>query len=252
MKLRRVEDPAQHVWLKANAAIPSGIVTVDSASVLYVDDAGRRFRLPKGDPSFDRDSFLGPSRLDREVVTERDLFNCHGTFYELPAENAGGFAKIRPVATHNRRIIDYCSWRGLLVMTGVADQAPGSRHIIRSEDGKCAVWIGVVDDLWKLGKPTGRGGPWKETPVRAGEVSDPYLMSGYDAKTLELSHKGQNSVTLQVEVDVDGEGHWAAYRSFQLPPNGSARHIFPAVFQAYWMRVKASAGTVATAQLAYD
>ena len=45
-------------------------------------------------------------RIDREVCTERDLFNCHGTFYELPAENAGGFAKVRPVTTHNRRVHD--------------------------------------------------------------------------------------------------------------------------------------------------
>ena len=40
-------------------------------------------------------------RLCREVVTERDLFNCAGTFYELPANNADGFAKIRPIASHN-------------------------------------------------------------------------------------------------------------------------------------------------------
>jgi len=59
-------------------------------------------------------------RIDREVVTERDLFNCHGTFYELPAENAGGFAKVRPISTHNRKIADYCSYRGLLVMTGIS------------------------------------------------------------------------------------------------------------------------------------
>ena len=87
---------------------------------LYVDDDGRRWRLPKGDAAFDELTGRGLSRIDREVVTERDLFNCHGTFYELPAENAGGFAKIRPITTHNRLIHDYCSYRGLLVMlTGI-------------------------------------------------------------------------------------------------------------------------------------
>ena len=39
-----------------------------------------------------------------EVATERDLFNFGGTFYELPARNAQGFAKIRPIATHNLKI----------------------------------------------------------------------------------------------------------------------------------------------------
>jgi hypothetical protein len=247
-----VDDPSQHTWLKTHAAIPSGVVTVDAASVLYVDDSGRRFRLPKGDPAFDQDSVVGPARLDREVVTERDLFNCNGTFYELPAENAGGFARIRPIASHNRRIIDYCSWRGLLVMSGVASAAVGNRHIIRSEDGKCAVWAGAVDDLWRFGKAVGRGGPWKDTPVRAGEPSDPYLMTGYDSKVLTLSHTAQHPVSLHVEVDVSGDACWVRYRSFDLKPGGSARHEFPAGFQAYWVRVTSSADTVATAQLAYD
>ncbi len=252
MRLRRVEDPSQNTWLKAHVAIPSGMVTVDTASVMYVDDDGRRFRLPKGDLAFDHDSVLGPARLDREVATERDLFNCHGTFYELPAENAGGFTKIRPITTHNRRIIDYCSWRGLLVMSGVAGREHSNRHIIRSDDGKCAVWIGVVDDLWKFGKAVGRGGPWKDTPVRADKPSDPYLMTGYDSKTLTLSHKGQHPVTFRIEVDVSGEGHWVTYRLFELQPEGSVRHEFPAGFQAYWIRVTSSADTVATAQLIYD
>jgi hypothetical protein len=51
------------------------------------------------------------------AVTERDLFNAHGTFYELPAKNAGGFVKVRPVATHNFRIHDYCSYRGLFILS---------------------------------------------------------------------------------------------------------------------------------------
>ena len=83
---------------KENAAVPSGVYSVDSASVLYIDDGARRYRLPKGDPAFDKPGPLGAERIDREVCTERDLFNCHGTFYELPAKNAGGFAKIRPIA----------------------------------------------------------------------------------------------------------------------------------------------------------
>ena len=65
---------------------------------------------------------LGAERVCREVCTERNLLNVHGTFYELPAENAGGFIKLRPIATHNRRIHDFASYRGLLVMSGVADE----------------------------------------------------------------------------------------------------------------------------------
>ncbi len=190
-------------------------------------------------------------RISREVTTERDLFNCHGTFYELPAENAGGFAKVRPISTHNRRITDYCSHRGLLLLTGICDGV-ANPHIIRSDDGKVALWAGAVDDLWKFGKAVGRGGPWKDTVVKTNQPSDPYLLTGYDAKTLALSHTGSQAVTMRVEVDITGDGQWVPYRSFTLAPNGSQKHQFPAAFQAYWLRVVADQDCTATAWLVYE
>lgn len=255
MRLRRVDDPAAHAWMKKNVAIPQGFVTADAASVLYIDDAGRHWRLPKGDPAFDRLTGVGLARIDREVVTERDLFSCHGTFYELPAENAGGFAKIRPIASHRFCITDYGSYRGLLVLTGVdglSQGARGNRHIVQSEDGKAALWVGVVDDLWKLGKPVGRGGPWNGTAVAAGQPSDPYLMTGYDRKRLTLSHTWGQPVTMRVEVDLTGDGHWAVYRKFAVPPGQPIEHEFSPAFQAYWVRVVADRQCVATAQLSYE
>ena len=131
MRLTRLEDPTTHDRVIEQMAIPQGVIRVDAASAIYVDEAGRRWRLPRGDATFDELSGRGLLRIDREVVTERDLFHCHGTFYELPAENAGGFARIRPISTHNRRITDYGSYRGLLVMTGVCG-GESNRHIIRS------------------------------------------------------------------------------------------------------------------------
>ena len=252
MKLRRVDDPAAHKWLKENVAVPGNVLSEDAASVVFVDDDGRRYRLPKGDESFSEPGPFGAERIDREVCTERDLFNCHGTFYELPAENAGGFLKIRPIATHNRHISDYCSRRGLLVMTGIEDDAKGNRHIIRSDDGKCAVWVGAVDDLWKLGKPAGRGGPWKDTKVKAGEASDPYLMTGYDKKTLRMSHGGSGAVTFNVEVDIDGDGNWVTYRTFEVLAGKELTYRFADAFGAYWIRFTVSEDTVATAQLVYE
>ncbi|MEN6496745.1 MAG: hypothetical protein ABFD16_20840 [Thermoguttaceae bacterium] len=251
MQLRRVDDAAAYASLKKNAAIPQGVLTADAASVLYVDDAGRRWRLPKGAPAFDDLTGVGLARISREVATERDLFNCHGTFYELPAENAGGFARIRPISTHNRRITDYCSYRGLLVLTGIRD-GQTDPHIIRSDDGKAAVWAGAIDDLWSFGKAVGRGGPWKDTAVKANVPSDPYLMTGYDAKTLTLSHTSPTPVTLRVELDITGDGHWVPYRSFTLPPQGRTEHPFPAALGAYWLRVVADHDCTATAWLVYE
>ncbi|MCP4644235.1 MAG: hypothetical protein GY851_27580, partial [bacterium] len=251
MQLRHVDDPRAHKWLKRHVAVPKGVLEADAASVLYVDDEGQRFRLPKGDPAFDEPSLI-PLRVDREVCTERDLFNCHGTFYELPAENAGGFAKIRPIATHNRRITDYCSWRGLLVMTGIAEEAVDNPHIIRSGDGACAVWVGAVDDLWSFGKPVGHGGPLHATVVKAGKPSDPYLMTGFDKKTLALHHDSQETVEFTVEVDIAGTGLWQPYKRFTVPAGERVSYTFPDAFQAYWVRVTANRKCRATAWFEYE
>jgi hypothetical protein len=172
MKLRKVDDPQADAWLQNAVAIPQDIVSWDDASILFLDEDGTRYRLPVGDRALAQRGPLGDARIDREVCTERDLFNCGGLFYELPARNAGGFAKIRPVSTHNRKVFDYCSWRGLMVMTGITSDEVDNRHIIRSEDGEVAVWVGTIDDLWRFGKPTGTGGPWQQTEVTANTRRD--------------------------------------------------------------------------------
>lgn len=253
MKLTRSEEPGALAWMRENVAIPADAVALDAASVVYTDEAGKRFRLPKGRSDHAATGSLGAERTVREVCTERDLLNCAGTFFELPAENAGGIAKVRPVATHRRRIHDFATWRGLLVMTGLeARGADENRHVIRSADGQAAVWVGAVDDLWRFGKPVGEGGPWFETTVRAGAASEPYLMTGYDRKTLRLSHRGARSVTMRVEVDVAGNGTWVEYRSFEVAADRVEEHVFPAGYQAYWIRVVANAEVTATAWLVYE
>ncbi|MBN2295115.1 MAG: hypothetical protein JXM70_21985 [Pirellulales bacterium] len=249
LNLKRLDDDHLSEWTKDNAAIARDVLTVDEASVIFVDDKGNRWRLPKGDALFD-DYPLGDYRVDRELVTERDLFNTHGTFYELPSENAGGFIKIRPVATHNRLIHDYCGYRGLLVISGIADDPPGENpHIIRSDDGKTALWAGAIDDLWKLGKPRGQGGPWKDTPVKANEPSDPYLMTAYDRKTLTLS--SALPTTIAAEVDITGNGQWATYETFDVSEDNETVHEFPPEFSAYWIRFSSNNDNVVSAQLDY-
>lgn len=136
LQLVKVNDPETEAFITEGFAIPEKVFEVDDASVLIKDDQGRRWRLPKGDDAFTLPSLNGKLRIAREVATERDLFNCHGTFYELPAENADGFAKIRPVASHKLRVNDYASYRGMLLLTGVdPGEADANDHIIVSEDG---------------------------------------------------------------------------------------------------------------------
>jgi hypothetical protein len=252
LNLKRVTDDANAMGytLKSYPLNGTGLV-VEAASAVVTDDAGRRWRFPKAGAAWDAPGLWGTERLCREVCTERDLLNVCGTFYELPAENAGGFAKARAVATHGGRIHDYCSYRGLLVLTGIEAGTAASDHIIRSDDGQAAVWVGAVDDLWAFGKPRGQGGPWKDAAVQAGEPSDPYLMTGFDRKRLTLSHAGAESVKVTLELDITGAGVWRAYETYTVEP-GKKTEVSLDDARAYWLRVVADKACTATAWLVYE
>jgi hypothetical protein len=250
LKLVKKNDAEAWKHQKENAAIPDDVLSTDDASVIFVDDAGKRWRLPKGDPSFDKGGLFGKYRVDREIATERDMFNASGTVYELPARNAGGFSRVRPVATHNLMIHDFCSYRGLFIASGILADAPASNpHIIRSDDGKAALWAGAIDDIWKLGKPRGEGGPWKDTSAKAGVPSDPYLMTAYDKKALTLS--ADNEATITIEVDIAGDGTWVVFDNVPVAPGSTYSFPFPDEFSAYWIRFTSDKDVKATAHLSY-
>lgn len=219
-------------------------VTVDDASIIFAGS----FRLPKGHVLFDDPTAAGPVRNVREVVTERSLINAHGTIFELPRHTNWG---IRAITTHNREIYDFMSWRGLLVMSGTLANAAMDGHYFASEDGEVGLWFGSVDDLWSFGVPTGEGGPWLNTTVAAGDVSDPYLMAGYDKKSLELSHTSNASVEFGIEIDFRADGTFYEYKRVTVPPGEKYAYTFPESFDAQWIRFKAYDETTATAWLTY-
>lgn len=253
LDLVRKEDAATADTIRTKFAIPHQVVTVEDGSILIVDDAKRRWRLPLGDAAYAPLMEQAQLRICREVATERDLFSCMGTFYELPAENADGYAKIRPISSHGYRIHDYASYRGMLVMTGVnPEEGKENEHIVVSADGKAAVWVGTIDDLWQLGKPVGKGGPWKDCQVKAGVPSDPYLIGFYDKKTLTLSHNAVKDVTFTIEADPTGNGDWMEYRVQKVKAGEEWKFEFPEGFQARWIRFSTDADTQATAWLTYE
>jgi hypothetical protein len=187
------------------------------------------------------------------VATERDLFNCGGTFYELPAENADGYAKIRPIASHNYVINDYTSYRGMLVMSGLdASTKPDNQHIFQSADKKCTIWAGTIDDLWKMGKPTGKGGPWYNSAVVANKPSDAYLFGYYDSRKLTLSHQSKTAVSIQVQFDPMGDNDWVTYNTYEVLPGKKLEIVLPSTVQARWIRFVSNTNTTATAWLDYE
>ncbi len=237
--------------------------SVDEASVVLVSEEDRSIvgqkgrhtvlRLPKEKTAYDRDFIFSHPRMHREVQSERLMANIHGTFYEVPFWIVGQaplYTKMRPVSTHNKQIFDFTTWNGLLVLSGLKADADESAHVYKSKDGKTSLWFGAIDDLWKFGKPVGVGGPWKNTAVKAGIASDPYLMTGYDKKTLELS--ADKDCVITVEVDID---HWTGfhkYKSFKVKVGEKLTYEFPEGFAAHWVRVKADKDVNATAWFIYD
>jgi hypothetical protein len=226
--------------------------TVDDASVI-ITAGGQRLRLPKGPAAFDRPLAAGWPRGSREVESERHLGNFHGTFYEIPLITNGrppAFALMRPVASHTKQIFDFCTWNGLLVLSGVRVGARPDEHVCVDDAGHAGLWFGAIDDLWQLGKPVGQGGPWQDSQVTRGQPSDPYLMTGYDRKTLALT--ADRDVQITVEVDVDHHSGWHLYQVFPLRAGATTTHEFPTGYSAHWLRVIADQDCRATAQLSYE
>lgn len=245
--------------LKKKATVQPKFTVDDASVVLQISESidGKKLqhtlRLPKGSAAFDKAFAEGWPRDEREVESERTLANIHGTFYEVPFWIVGEgplFTKMKPVCSHNKRIDDFATWRGLLWLSGVRPDAPANEHVIKSDDGKLALWAGSVDDLWKFGKPVGRGGPWKNTRTKAGQPSDPYLMNGYDKKTLTI--KASSDCTMHVEVDFDLHSGFHRYKSFELKAGEEQKFIFPSGFAAHWVRFVTSTDTTATAWLDYE
>jgi len=218
-----------------------------SSVILRVLHGGKwsRYLLPKASHSFDHTWNTEWMRI-REAQTERYLMDVHGMFYELPPLVYGGKVwGIRPICSHLRIVPDFCYWRGLFVMAGdQTDNAVGQPQ--------SGLWFGQIDDLWRMGKPAGWGGPWWETPVRAGTRSDPFLMTGFDKKVLHLAHDVPRQVRFEVDVDFLGNGTWKTYKTLTVPAKGYVHHAFPDGFSAHWIRVRVGTECKATAYFMYN
>jgi hypothetical protein len=223
-------------------------VSVDDASAIISDGKGT-YRLPigvAGSPGIDR-----ANRQLREVVTERFLLNVGGSFFMVPRPTAGGALRMKPVCTHGKQIGDFCSWRGMLVMSGCNIAAKTDGHYFASATGP-GLWFGDIDDLWKMGKPRGRGGPWHNTAVKAGQASDPFLMMGYDHKTVEISDDASATAHIALEVDVAADGRWETFRTIDVAPGATVTYEFPAAYCAHWIRARTDTACHATVMFTYD
>ena len=163
------------------------------ASVIVTDAGGHRWRLPRSARQLFRQWACAASAKWSRNATSR---NIHGTFYEIPrleTKTVPDYRRMKPVASHRARIADFATWRGLLVLAGTRRDAWPDGHYFASGAAGDGLWFGAVDDLYKLGAPVGEGGPWKDTAIKAGEASDPFLMTNFGRKSVALSHDRESA-----------------------------------------------------------
>lgn len=227
----------------------------DQASAIlsvYTDADGRwtRYRLPKASHTFDHKWQTEWPRI-RETEHERFLLDHHGMFYELsPWAYGGRVWGVRPISTHLWVLGDFCSWRGLLVL-GADNASPSGGESPTTAEAQSGLWFGKTDDLWSFGKPSGWGGPWWLSDVRAGEPSDPYLMTGFEHKCVHLENAGDATARFTLEIDVHGHGRFATHHVLTVEPGQTVTHTFPTGFSAHWVRLCSDTDTVASAQFFY-
>ncbi|WP_316794507.1 hypothetical protein [Pedobacter frigoris] len=239
-KLQAVANAADSTAQMERILALKKIYTIDEASVIINDKTGT-FRIPKTSAAYE--TFA--SRDRRETESERFMLNIQGTFYEVGRES--GFIAVRPVATHNKRITDFCTWRGLLVLSGTKQNAkPDGHYFANGENG---LWYGGIDDLWKLGKPVGEGGVWKNNNVKASTPSLPYLMTGYDRKSVKLTSDVDVNITLEVDFDLSG---FNKFKTIRIPAGKTVEYAFPEGFSAHWVRAVADKDCKATVWFTYQ
>ncbi len=251
----RILERTAFVEAAGNGILDDAIVATgwDRASAIlkiFTKGAWSTWRLPKGSHTYDHAWFTEWERA-REAETERLLLDVHGIFYEMPAMAYGGKVRgIRPIAAHLRMVPDFCSWRGMLVLAGDQTSSMQDKNAVGGQP-QSNLWFGKTDDLWSFGKPQGWGGPWRDTQVKAGEPSVPYLMTGFDKKGVHFWHDAAEPVTFTIEVDPVGDGSWKTYAKIAVPPGAYEHHEFPAGFGAHWARVTVDRDCKATAWFVY-
>ena len=111
VRVKALEDVVQaDAHFLFGPARPAKLPEVRGMVEVYDDYSKKTYRFPNvnGDTTV----------VCREVVTERDLLYVGGIFYELPANNAGGFSVIRPIALADEPVRTIEARLGLIFING--------------------------------------------------------------------------------------------------------------------------------------
>ena len=155
------------------------------------------YRLPKGSHSYDGAHGWNTEwpRI-REIEEENLLATMHGTFWKFPKTfSLNNSAGLTPRSNYLKVIGDFAMWNGKLVL-GCDDSA--QKEFLNHRPFKATKGAPVQSNsnLWfvdrpildQLGPVIGRGSVWLKEDVKGASTSDPYLFSGYDYRTMVITH----------------------------------------------------------------
>ena len=89
---------------------------------------------------------------------------------------------------------------------------------------------------------------WLDADVKKGVPSDPYLMTGYDRKKVNIRASGDAEITL--EIDITGCGTWAKLKSYKVGAEPVSDEL--SAVRAYWVRAVSDRDCKASVQFAYE
>lgn len=222
---------------KANAIYGNGIWATGwdrkSVKLMFYNptiNEWRTYRLPKGSQAWEHAWNTEWMRI-REAQTERFMMDVFGIFYELPVMVYGGnMLPPKPICNHLRVIPDFLTYRGMFVLAG--DQIDNAIGQPQSN-----LLFTNIDELWKWGKPAGWGAVWQQESVSSNSISDPYLMNGFDKKSIHITRDSNLPNQLVVEVDLIGNNVWNTFAVLDLNKEYDY-YIFPVGYSAKWVRFK--------------
>ena len=149
----------------------------------------------------------------RPVTTERFLMNAYGTWYNLSTwlnhsgaagpENYGvegtDYPILEPIARYVDTITDFCVFNGKFVI-GTNNMSPHNGSFPNSGQANSAIKFSDIEDIWKGGKPIGRGYFWYKDSLTSGTASDAMLIRGYDKKSVQVYNGSASSIDITISV----------------------------------------------------
>lgn len=182
-----------------------GVVAVNNGSVY-------RYRLPQATKSLDWYIDQEWMRI-RPLTTERLMGYAYGTWYHMSTwlahaasngvENYGSegadYPIIEPIARYIDTITDAAVFNGKFVL-GTNNMSFHKGAFPNAGQPQSCLKLGDMEDIWRGGKPTGKGYLWYKEAVTSGTASDPILIRGYDKKSIQILNGSASAMNVAIRL----------------------------------------------------